>query len=100
MASDRVQRRIKRLLDQVEEAIDQLDWEEVRGRVQAALRLDPENRDALSYLAAAERDTGRSQPTQVIPSPPPVSAPVAEQPTSFANGRYQVLRSDLDTTII
>ena len=93
MASDRVQRRIERLLDQVEEAIDQLDWEEVRGRAQAILRLDPDNSDALSYLAAAERDTGSSQPTaQANPAPSSDSARIPDQPTSFANGRYQVQR--------
>ena len=60
MASERFQRRIERLLDQIEEAMDQLDWESVREYARAVLRLDPENNDALSYLAAAERDTGSS----------------------------------------
>ena len=46
MASERIQRRIERLLDQVEEAMDQLDWESVREYSQAVLRLDPENSDA------------------------------------------------------
>ena len=90
MANDRVQRRIDRLLDQVEEAIDQLDWEEVRQRAQAVLRLDPENSDAIAYLAAAERDTEDSRSTQASPFSLPVSAPVSDHPTSFANRRYQV----------
>ena len=55
MASERFQRRIERLLDQIEEAIDQLDWEEVRGRAHAVLALDPENADAINFMASAER---------------------------------------------
>ena len=51
MASERVQRRIDRLLDQVEEAIDQLDWETVLARSQAVLALDPDNADAVNFLA-------------------------------------------------
>jgi len=49
MASERVQRRIDRLLDQVEEAIDQLDWETVLARSQAVLALDPDNADAVNF---------------------------------------------------
>jgi len=56
MPSERVQRQIDRLLDEAEEAISSQDWAAVAERAQAALRLDPENADALSYLAAAERD--------------------------------------------
>ena len=56
MASDRIQRRIERLLDQIEESMDQLDWESVREYAQAVLRLEPENKDAVAYLAAAERE--------------------------------------------
>ena len=33
MASERIQRRIDRLLDQIKEAVDQLDWVTVRDRV-------------------------------------------------------------------
>ena len=93
MASERIQRRIERLLDQVEEAVDQLDWEAVRSRSQAVLALDPENSDAVDFLASAGRALGR-------PAPPPISHPTSStappsppaQPTSFANGRYQVKR--------
>jgi len=92
MASERAQRQIDRLLDEAEEAITKEDWSTVASRARAVLRLDSENSDALAYLAAAETDTDTSQPAQASPIPPPVSAPVAEQPTSFANGRYQVKR--------
>ncbi len=41
MATERIQRRIDRLLDQVEEAADQEDWEAVRRLAQQVL--DPDN---------------------------------------------------------
>jgi hypothetical protein len=65
MPSERVQRQIDRLLDEAEEAISSQDWAAVAERAQAALRLDPENAGALSYLAAAERDPSPNtgQPT-------------------------------------
>ncbi|MFQ6028743.1 MAG: serine/threonine-protein kinase PknK, partial [Dehalococcoidia bacterium] len=82
------------MLDQIEEAMDQLDWKSVRTFAQAVLRLDPENNDALGYLAAAERDPGISeQPSssQSTASTPPSITP-NDQPTSLANGRYEVKR--------
>ena len=90
MASERIQRRIDSLLDEADQAIANEDWTTVASRARAVLRLDSENSDALSYLAAAEQDAGSSQPAQASPASRPVSAPVAGQPTSFANGRYQV----------
>ncbi len=96
MASERVQRRIDRLLDQVEEAVDRLDWEGVRSRAQAVLALDPGNDDAINFLASAERaftssaPPPTSQPSASTLATPPAVAP--DQPTSFANDRYQVKR--------
>ena len=91
MASERFQRRIDRLLDQVEEAADQRDWEKVGQLAKDVLVLDPENSDAINFLAAAERSLSSSEPA-ARQSPAPVFAtpPAASQPTSFANGRYQV----------
>ena len=94
MASERVQRRIDRLLDQIEDAVDQLDWATVRDRAQAVLALDRENRDALTFLEAAEFALN-SAPGSLSTHPPesePVLTPVplSDNPTSFANGRYQV----------
>ena len=88
MASERIQRRIEQLLDEADLAVSQFDWEAVLQRAQAVLRLEPGNIDALAYLAAAERDSV---------DPPPATDhrihPVStDQPTSFANGRYQVKR--------
>ena len=55
MASERVQRQIDRLLDQAEEAVGQKSWTLVRENAQAVLDLDPDNGDARTFLAAAER---------------------------------------------
>ncbi|MFB3092021.1 MAG: serine/threonine-protein kinase, partial [Dehalococcoidia bacterium] len=90
MATERVQRRIDRLLDQIEAAVDQLDWEVVRERAQAVLRLDPENGDALTFLAAADSDP--ESPSSSPPRPSNTPAQLSDQPTSFANGRYEVKR--------
>ena len=59
MASERVQRQIDSLLDQVEAAIGQLDWEQVLERSQAVLDLAPDNLDAQQFFAAAERNLSR-----------------------------------------
>ncbi len=96
MASERFQRRIDRLLDQVEVAVDQLDWEGVRSRAQAVLALDPGNDDAINFLASAERALSgsapppTSQPAASTLATPPAATP--EHRTSFASGRYQVQR--------
>ena len=89
-----MQRRIDLLLDEADEAVSRLDWNAVRDRAQAVLAFAPEHREALAYLDAARRgqdDVGTSQPEpKSIPDQPTVGVP--EQPSSFANGRYQVKR--------
>ena len=60
MTSEFLQGRINRLLDQAAEALDRLDWEEVRARGEAVLRFDPANADALALLAAAGQPRGPS----------------------------------------
>ena len=96
MASERIQRQIDRLLDEAEDAVTQGDWAVVSDRAGKVLALSPENQDALTYLAAAERALGASAllPTTSLttPTPPPTPATTQAQPTSFANGRYQVKR--------
>ena len=62
MLSDRIKRQIDRLLDEVEQSIAQGDWAAVNDQAQSVLRLDPENADALAYLAAAKREPGSSGP--------------------------------------
>ena len=98
MPSERVQRRIDRLLDQIEEAIEQRDWSEVRELAQDVIALDRGNNDAQAFLEAAEQRLSASgsahldegvQSTSASPRP---AAHVVEQPTSFAAGRYEVRR--------
>ena len=95
MASERLQRRLERLLDQAEEAMDRSDWESVRDHAKVALGLDPNNTDAIALLAsveqvlATESTVPSSESTGVEPT---TSEPSQIQPTSFANGRYQVKR--------
>ena len=55
MASERVQRRIELLLDEADAAISRYDWEAVLNAAQAVLAIAPENGDAATFLAAAER---------------------------------------------
>ena len=96
MASEFVQRQINRLLEEAGEAISQLDWQVVNQRAQAVLALEPENVDGIALLAAAERALGSSITTPSVQSLPGSSAVAPtttnDQPTSFANGRYQVKR--------
>ncbi len=98
MASERVQRRIERLLDQLDEAESQGNWESVRDLAQDVLEIDPDNTEAGAYLRSSGRRleavtaTPNEPPSSAPPSSPIVSDPQAPQPTSFANGRYQVKR--------
>ena len=98
MASDRLQRQVERLLDEADQAIIEEDWSTVASRARAILRIDPENSDAISYLAVAERDQSTSTELPIFESSQPItstSPPITttpDQPTVFANGRYEVKR--------
>ncbi|MCH8224074.1 MAG: hypothetical protein IH868_11755, partial [Chloroflexi bacterium] len=89
MPSERVQRRIDRLLDQAEEAVEARDWESVRDAASAVFRVDPDNEDAKSFLQMAG-DEALSPPDELSETPAPSAAQSADTPTSFANGRYEV----------
>ena len=90
MASQRIQRQIDRLLDEAEEAAAGRNWETVRDRAQHALTFDPDNADATGFLSAAERALGTTtSPSPLSATSPPPTEPQT-QPTSFADGRYQV----------
>ena len=92
MVSNRSQQHIKRLLDEADQAITQLDWQTVHDRAQAVLAFDPDNDDGLAFLTAAERalhgDTGLASPATV--SAPPPSTSSQPLPTFFKDGRYMV----------
>ena len=67
MPSERVQRQMDRLLDETEEAISSQDWTLAAEHTLSVLMLDPGNQDALSYLTAAERDSGTpAQPASPV----------------------------------
>ena len=90
MANDRIQRRIERLLDQIEQEADQQNWQRVRDLAAEILEFAPDNADATTFLKVAERRLAAVGE----PNSPNSFSQVAEtsQPTSFANGRYQVKR--------
>ena len=92
MASQRIQRQIGRLLDEAEEAVSRSDWASVQDRAQNVLAFDPENADALAFMAAAERALATSfdHTSDATISGAPPSPPSEPLPTSFAGGRYQV----------
>ena len=95
MAGERVQRWIDRLLDQAEEVMDRSDWEGVREHAKVALGLDPENAGALAFPSSVEqvlKAESTPQSWQVTAGPPFAPKPPEVQPTSFANGRYEVTR--------
>src|SRR5712692_1141015 len=54
MPSERVQRRIDRLLDEAEQAMDAADWSRAQRLSREVLLLDTTNRDAQAFLASAE----------------------------------------------
>ena len=55
MASERFQRRIDSILDQIEDAANRRDWAAVRQGALDLLVFDQENEDAKNFLAAAQR---------------------------------------------
>lgn len=68
MASDRIQRRINRLLDQAEEAMNQLKWGAVREYAQAALGLDAGNTAAhMHSWIFPPQDGSRGVSSAVVP---------------------------------
>ena len=54
MASENFQRRIERILDQIEDAVDRDDWFAVRQGALDLLVFDPESEDAKMFLIAAQ----------------------------------------------
>ncbi len=97
MASERIRRRVERLLDQIEEEADQQNWQRALELAKEVLRFAPENGDAKSFLAVAEETlsyTAGQEGLETAPPSPrsstPTQATESAHPTSFANGRYQV----------
>ena len=59
MTTERINRRIERLLDQLEEATDIEDWETVQRLSRQVVALDRENADAAAFLKMAGDMSGR-----------------------------------------
>lgn len=87
MPTERMQKRIDRLLDQAEQAADGGDWRLVVDLGRQVLALEDSNEDARALISAAER-MGSS--TALTPPLVATSVPMPDAPTSFANGRYVV----------
>ena len=67
----------------------QMNWSSVRDCAQTVLGLDSENADALAFLESADRvlhDQPSDRAREILNTAP------TDQPTSFANGRYEVKR--------
>jgi len=56
MSSERVQRLIDDLLDDVEDAVERQDWSRVLDLTDNILEVDPGNEDALAFETMAERN--------------------------------------------
>ena len=84
MTSERIQRRIERLLDQAEESADKKDWSAVRETALEVLGLDPENADAQALIRSSDSVAGTSD---ISPTSSTTITSSTPQPTSFADGR-------------
>ncbi len=97
MVSERIQRRIDSLLDEDDTAIEASDWALVRRHCASVLGLDPDNDEAKSYLAAADRvettaDEGTVSSAASSAAEPVPAAAAPAHPPSFVAGRYRVER--------
>jgi len=93
--TERVQRRIDRLLDAAERALDLGDWREAQTAARGVLDLDPDNPDARTFLDVAIRRATEAAETRALaadPGEPSGHDGAAAVPASFASGRYVVKR--------
>ena len=60
MPSERIQRQIDRLLDEADASVSSGDWQFVAEKARAALAIDAENVDALTFLRG--RGESRANP--------------------------------------
>ncbi len=90
MPSERIQRRIDRLLDQAEEAADTDDWTLLLERSEMVLAIDAGNADAQGFVAIARRGLGDEAPEPAETASPSVATPQPAAPSAFAGGRYEV----------
>ena len=96
MPSERLQRRIDAFLDRADEAAHAFDWPVVREAARAVLGIDPENEDALGFIAMAESAASGQPAASAAATDSPATDPTggkAAHPDSFAGGRYRVQRA-------
>ena len=55
MPSERILKRIEKILDEIDAALDRGDWQTVRERAKDALAYDPSNADASGHREAGYR---------------------------------------------
>ena len=67
MASESVQARIDRILNEAREAVAESNWAVVLNHAQNVLRIETENEDARTYLVAAERALGMQSLSSDLP---------------------------------
>lgn len=93
MPSERVQRRIDRLLDQADEAFERDAYQEALERARDVLALDADNSEADAFISMAERRIGNGSNAEAAPTDTEiVFTEPSSTPTSFADGRYTVSR--------
>ena len=98
MSSERIQRRIERLLDEIEQEADEENWARVGRLAEQVLGFAPDNSDAQAFLDVAKERLNAASPNHLPEITPTAASEIANddpphvviQPTSFANGRYQV----------
>lgn len=90
MPSERLQRQIDRLLDQVESSAGEESWDRVRELCHRVLAIDPENGDAKGFLAMAADSVVGDASAAIEELAASAQAP--EVPSSFVGGRYKVAR--------
>ena len=66
VASERIQRRVERLLDEIEQESDQDNWQRVLELAKQVLGFSPDNVDAKAFLGVAEE---RLFSTETLASP-------------------------------
>src|SRR3972149_1079946 len=91
MSSERMQRRLDAFLDEADQAATRGDWQSVADKARAALAIEADNGDALTFLRMAEANLGAAPTAPSAATALPLAPPI-EQPTSFASGRYAVKR--------
>lgn len=98
MASEGKRRGLERLLDQIDQAESQRNWESLRTLAQDVVEIDAGNTEAVAYPKSGDRRIGAVptiasiQPENAFPSPATVIEGQTSDSTAVANGRYQVTR--------